>query len=158
MASPEKMIIPEIIFPDGFSEVLSENVFIDFLQEVFQLVPFSGSGDYHVEILLTNNTEIQRLNREFRGKDYITDVLSFPDGENLPGSKDVFLGSIAISVEQARVQAGEIGHSLIEELKFLMLHGMLHLLGYDHEEDQGEMLQLQQDLKEALSAHFGGNS
>ncbi|NOZ13570.1 MAG: rRNA maturation RNase YbeY [Acidobacteria bacterium] len=155
MENPEKVLIPEIIFTDGFSGLPAETVFDSFLREISRMVPLPGSGNCQVEILLTDDVEIRRLNRKFRGKDQVTDVLSFPDGENLPGSGDVFLGSIAISVERAGVQAEEIGHSLEEELNFLILHGLLHLLGYDHEVDQGEMLRLQQELKAALPAFFG---
>jgi probable rRNA maturation factor len=83
--------------------------------------------------LVTDDRELRRLNRMFLGKDYATDVLSFPsDGA---GS----LGEIAISVERAREQAGEHGHTVEEEIKILMLHGVLHLLGLDHESDRGTM-------------------
>ena len=82
--------------------------------------------------LLTNDAELRRLNLTFLGHDYPTDVLSFPD----PNS----LGEIAISVERAEAQAQEFGHARIDEIRILMLHGVLHLAGMDHEEDSGEML------------------
>ena len=84
--------------------------------------------------LITGDAELRQLNREFRKKDYATDVLSFPSGA---GSG--FLGDIAISYEHAERQAAEYGHSVIEEIEILMLHGVLHLLGMDHETDRGEM-------------------
>lgn len=85
------------------------------------------------DCLITGDAELRRLNREFRGKDYPTDVLSFP--ATLPGS----LGDLAISLTRARSQARAFGHSSEDELRILMLHGLLHLLGYDHETDSGRM-------------------
>ena len=84
--------------------------------------------------LLTNDRELHRLNREFLGHDYATDVLSFPAYE-----PDGHLGELAISVQRAEAQAGEFGHSLLAEIRILMLHGLLHLTGMDHEQDRGEM-------------------
>jgi probable rRNA maturation factor len=84
--------------------------------------------------LLTRDQQLQRLNREFLQKDYATDVLSFPSG-----GRSGFLGEIAISIDRAREQAAEQGHTLDDEMKILMLHGVLHLLGMDHETDRGRM-------------------
>jgi len=95
--------------------------------------------------LLADDRELQRLNREFLGKDRPTDVLSFPE----PGP-DGFLGEMAISVERAREQAGLYGHSLEEELKILMLHGLLHLLDMDHEKDRGRMARAEKRLRKEL--------
>lgn len=84
--------------------------------------------------LLTNDGELQRLNHQFLGKNYPTDVLSFPacsgDGE---------LGELAISGDRAAAQAQEFGHSTEQEIRILMLHGVLHLMGLDHERDRGAM-------------------
>ena len=93
-----------------------------------------------VEILFTDDQEIQSLNSQYRGKDRPTDVLSFPDGDLNPETGAFQLGSIAISLDTAKRQAAEIGHSLVAELRFLILHGLLHLLGFDHETDNGEMM------------------
>ena len=95
--------------------------------------------DFHC--LITNDTELQSLNAQFRGKDYATDVLSFPSGERAegPSADEGFLGDIAISLQRARAQAREWRHSVEEEIRILMLHGVLHLLGMDHESDAGEM-------------------
>ncbi len=91
--------------------------------------------------LLTDDRELRRLNRLFFGKDAPTDVLSFPASDDVepsaPGPAP--LGEIAISVERAREQAAEFGHSLEEEIGVLMLHGLLHLQGMDHETDRGRM-------------------
>jgi probable rRNA maturation factor len=84
--------------------------------------------------LIADDRELRRLNRNFLGHDYPTDVLSFP-AAHANGN----LGEIAISAERASEQAEEFGHSAIDELRILMLHGVLHLTGMDHERDQGEM-------------------
>ena len=86
--------------------------------------------DFHC--LITGDAELRRLNAQFRGKDYPTDVLSFP-------SEGAGLGDIAISLGRARAQAREWRHSTEDEVRVLMLHGVLHLLGMDHETDRGEM-------------------
>jgi len=83
--------------------------------------------------LVTGDAELRTLNLNFRGKNAPTDVLSFPSGETKP------LGDIAISLGRARVQARERGHSIEEEVCILMLHGVLHLIGMDHETDSGQM-------------------
>src|SRR2546430_2162631 len=77
--------------------------------------------------LITTDAELRRLNREFRKKDYATDVLSFP------GSPPLAMGEIAISFDRGAEQAAEMGHSVDAELRILMLHGLLHLSGMDHE-------------------------
>jgi len=105
---------------------------------------------------ITGDAELRRLNREFRGKDYATDVLSFPascgagtlaaDGhkrrdEPRGGRQERprHIGDIAISAARAQVQARQYGHSVETEIRILMLHGVLHLMGYDHEIDGGRM-------------------
>ena len=85
--------------------------------------------------LITGDRELKNLNRRFLGKDYATDVLSFPAG----GGKSAALGELAISAERAADQAREFGHSMDDEIRILMLHGVLHLLGMDHERDRGAM-------------------
>ncbi len=89
-----------------------------------------------VELLLTDNAQIRELNKTYRGKDAPTDVLSF----SLADEKR--LGQIVISVERAEEQAEELGQALQDELQFLFVHGLLHLLGYDHEtpEEEAQML------------------
>jgi probable rRNA maturation factor len=88
---------------------------------------------------------VRRLNRVFRGRDRATDVLSFPArGDLEPGVPH--LGDLAVSVPQARAQARRAGWTLEEELSLLVTHGFLHLLGYDHETDHGEMRRLEETL------------
>jgi probable rRNA maturation factor len=89
--------------------------------------------DFH--FLITDDRELRRLNKRFRGADYATDVLSFPSAD----PKSRWLGEIAISADRAAQQAREFGHSRLDEIRILMLHGVLHLLGMDHETDQGAM-------------------
>ena len=87
---------------------------------------------------------MRRLNRDFRGKDRTTDVLSFPDGEQER------LGDIAICAPAARRQARRRGHAASRETRLLLLHGFLHLLGYDHETDDGQMDLLERGLRQEL--------
>jgi len=109
--------------------------------------------------LIANDAELRRLNREFRGKDYATDVLSFPSEMPLG-----FLGDIAISYDQAKQQASEHGHPTGTEVEILMLHGVLHLLGMDHETDRGQMAREENrwrgafGLPRGLIARTGGNT
>ena len=91
------------------------------------------SGD--VDVLLTSDAELKRLNKAFRGRNKATDVLSFPAAEE---AQDV-AGDLAISLETAARQASAHGHSLRDEIRILLLHGLLHLDGEDHEVDGGEM-------------------
>jgi len=86
-----------------------------------------------VAILFTDDRTIRKLNKRFRRKDKPTDVLSFPSA--LPG----FAGDLAISMDTAARQAKRLGHSLDSELRVLLLHGLMHLAGYDHETDNGRM-------------------
>jgi probable rRNA maturation factor len=92
------------------------------------------AGGRRFECLITSDRELRGLNRQFRGQDYATDVLSFP----VSGDAQ-FLGSLAISTGRARAQAKAYGHPVEQEMRVLMLHGLLHLLGMDHETDRGRM-------------------
>lgn len=94
-----------------------------------------------VTIALISDPAMRRLNRDYRGKDYPTDVLSFPAEE--PGC----LGDIAIARGVAARQARALGHSVETELKVLTLHGLLHLLGHDHETDTGQMARAEERLR-----------
>jgi probable rRNA maturation factor len=105
-----------------------------------------------VSVLLTTDAAIQRLNRQFRGKNKATDVLSFPaDGI---GAEEI-AGDLAISVPTALRQAVEQGHPLSTEIKVLMLHGLLHLAGYDHETDAGQMARRERLLRARLALPQG---
>ena len=100
--------------------------------------------------LITGDSHLRRLNREFLGKDYPTDVLSFPAPPSSPS-----LGDVAISAARARRQAAAFGHSLEEEIRILMLHGLLHLLGMDHETDRGQMQRAEARWRKRLALPQG---
>jgi probable rRNA maturation factor len=105
-----------------------------------------------VTVLLTTDAAIRKLNRQFRGKNKSTDVLSFPAAG--PGAEDI-AGDLAISVTTAFRQAAEQGHSLSTEIKVLILHGLLHLAGYDHEADSGRMARRERLLRAKLNLPQG---
>ena len=94
-----------------------------------------------VAVLVASDDFVRQTNKRFRGKSGSTDVLSFPDGE------DGRLGDILISAARAQRQAAEHGHSVENELKILILHGFLHLLGFDHETDSGQMARQEARLR-----------
>jgi probable rRNA maturation factor len=117
-----------------------------FVGEVTAAIPLAGT----VSVLLTGDTQIQALNRQFRRKNKPTDVLSFPAAQNpiqSAGAKSTLAGDLAISIETALRQAQEMGHSLEAELKILLLHGLLHLAGMDHETDAGAMRRAENRLR-----------
>lgn len=107
-----------------------------------------------VSVLLTTDARLRRLNRQFRGINKPTDVLSFPAGEAPDGAARV-AGDLAISVPAARRQAVEHGHALAAEIKILILHGLLHLAGYDHETDGGRMARRERRLRAGLGLPTG---
>jgi probable rRNA maturation factor len=106
------------------------------------------AGGAPFDTLITGDAELRRLNRDFRKRDYTTDVLSFPLGG--PG-----LGDLAISLGRARAQAREFGHTIEQEISILMLHGVLHLLGHDHEVDRGRMARLEKRWRAKLGLPTG---
>jgi probable rRNA maturation factor len=114
-----------------------------------------------VNVLLTGDAELRQLNLQFRHKDKPTDVLSFPAEQAPPaqGTRRSSLrppgGDIAISLQTARTQAAALGHDLLTEVKVLILHGMLHLAGHDHETDRGQMLRIEQRLRAELRLPAG---
>jgi probable rRNA maturation factor len=100
-----------------------------------------------VNVLITTSAEMKSLNRRFRGKDKPTDVLSFPADLDV---QEKLAGEIAISAEMATKNARSLGHSPAEEVKILVLHGVLHLRGYDHECDNGQMARREKQLRAKL--------
>jgi len=108
----------------------------------------AGGRSFHC--LVTDDRELRRLNREFRKQDHPTDVLSFPALE-----ANGFLGDIAISYQRAKEQAGEYGVAVQQEIEILMLHGVLHLLGMDHETDRGRMARAEAKWRAALGLPHG---
>ena len=122
--------------------------------------------DCEVSVLLTDNEGIHELNRDYRGVDRPTDVLSFPANELSPGEFDadlcerdpetgrVFLGDMAISLEKCEAQAEEFGHSIERELMYLTVHSTLHLLGYDHV-DEAEMKRQMRGREDVIMSRLG---
>jgi probable rRNA maturation factor len=105
-----------------------------------------------VSVLLTGDAALRRLNREWRGKDKATDVLSFPSPAELA---EITAGDLALSLETAARQAKEHGHMLRDEVRVLLLHGLLHLSGMDHEVDKGEMAEREGQLRKELRLKRG---
>ncbi|RMG04273.1 MAG: rRNA maturation RNase YbeY [Nitrospirae bacterium] len=108
-----------------------------------------------LSIVFANDSFSRRLNREYRGKDTPTDVLSFPMYESisdLPQEGEFLLGDIVINLHQAQRQAKNSGRPLFEELKVLLVHGLLHLLGYDHERNEKEERKMRREETRLLNA------
>ena len=105
-----------------------------------------------VSIAIVDDDAMKKLNRQFRGKNRTTDVLTFPADDSYadPGRRGRPLGDIVISLEQARRQAADERHSLATEIRYLILHGVVHALGYDHETDHGEMNALEIEVRELV--------
>lgn len=110
-----------------------------------QIADFLGAGD--VELVFVNDDEMRKINHEHRGIDKATDVLSFPY-EQVSGG---LMGSVVISTDTVSRVAGELGHSIECEIALLFLHGVLHILGYDHEIDGGQMRQKEKEVIEHFS-------
>src|SRR5256885_10024056 len=104
-----------------------------------------------VSVLITGNPSMRRLNSSFRGKNRPTDVLSFPAAASANG----FVGDIAISLDIAETNARRLEHSVADEIRILILHGMLHLAGYDHENDKGEMAKKESLLRRRFGLPTG---
>jgi len=122
---------------------LSKSALTRFLNRARKLVGIDGE----VEILLTSDAELKRLNRTFRNKNKPTDILSFPTPPEISAHH---AGDLAISLETASRQAARFGHTLPDELRILILHGLLHLSGLDHETDRGEMAARETALRTTL--------
>lgn len=122
---------------------LSRGGLTRFLRAAQGLVGLRGE----VDVLLADDRVLRRLNREFRDKDKATDVLSFPAADEFAGQH---VGDLAISLETAGRQAAQHGHSLRDEVRVLLLHGLLHLYGMDHETDKGEMAKREAELRVRL--------
>ncbi|EIF13963.1 MULTISPECIES: rRNA maturation RNase YbeY [Bacillus] len=138
----------------------TNSVSADALQEVEKLLQFAAEKEgvqdqAEVSVTIVTNEEIREINRDYRGKDTPTDVISFAleeEGEDeveiVGANMPPVLGDIIISADRTKEQAEEYGHSFMRELGFLAVHGFLHLLGYDHmtKEEEEEMFSKQKDL------------
>ena len=125
----------------------SLNVDIDALEKIAQSLT-----NREIELIITDNDSIRELNREYREKDNPTDVLSFPLETPFTEQSvfDIPLGTIVISADFVKDKAETYGHTEQDELKLLFIHGLLHLLGYDHETDEGEMRQKEREIIESF--------
>ncbi|NLJ74637.1 MAG: rRNA maturation RNase YbeY [Firmicutes bacterium] len=129
------------------------------IESAFQILLTLEDIREQVEVGVTfvDDVAIQSLNREYRGKDVPTDVLSFPqdddDGFFVPEGVPRILGDIVISLPRAAEQAGDYGHSMEREVVYLAVHGLLHLLGYDHEDSQDQSIMRQRE--EEVMARIG---
>lgn len=119
-----------------------------FTERVLRVAPTEGAG---VTVAFVSDRAMRELNRRWRGKRGTTDVLSFPSEQDaFEKAEGLSLGDVVISVEQAARQASENGLEFGEEMAQLILHGVLHLCGYDHERDEGEMNALELKLRRRL--------
>ena len=127
---------------------VSKSALSRFLNRARKAVGLDGG----VEVLLTSDAELKRLNKTFRGKNKATDVLSFPAPAEIAAQH---AGDLAISLDTAARQAEQYGHSLPDEIRILLLHGLLHLAGEDHESDGGEMALREATLRDELRLPVG---
>lgn len=144
------MIVIEPAIQTQFGRKLRQRFLAAFLKEAVHAVRLRGQ----VSVLLTTDRHIRRLNRTWRHKDKATDVLSFPASASFDGQEPL-AGDLAISVETAARQAVEAAHPLSAELQVLILHGLLHLAGYDHETDSGEMARKEAALRRRFGLRAG---
>ena len=138
---------------------------LEFVEKVLQHAAAEEAvGDAEVSVTFVTNSAIQEINKEYRGKDAPTDVISFAMEEHGEGEPEIIgsaepriLGDIIISLDRTKEQAADYGHSFERELGFLAVHGFLHLLGYDHmtEEDEKKMFSKQEEILSSLGITRG---
>ncbi len=136
----------KILYTDEMNCCLSYEFFTLVAESVFNELDMS-SNEYEISLLITDDETIRKYNKEYRNKDRATDVLSFPMED------DIILGDVAISFETAKRQSEEAEINIDREVAFLFIHGLLHLLGHDHEtsqEDEEEMFALQEKILKKL--------
>ena len=151
-----------VLFEDKQNKVLVRTAMRSAIRRaIFNTLVYEGvEGKFEVSVTFVDNEEIRTLNRDHRSKDAPTDVLSFPMFDFAAGEVPVYpkneslpLGDVVLSLERARVQAAEIGHSTMREVVFLCIHSTLHLLGYDHElspDDDEDMQRRQRVIMKIL--------
>ena len=143
-----------LVFENEMNEEFDkyEEIYQNLMEKSFKKLNIKK--DYEVDVNLIDNERIHEINREYRHVDRPTDVISFAfldhvDGEvTIKGDIPTLLGEIFISVDKAKEQANAYGHSLLREMSFLFVHGLLHLLGYDHmtKEEETVMFSLQEEI------------
>ena len=142
--SPSHLLLNDVTEIERTSGKISQRELSRFTAKARRAISLDGD----LSVRITSARELQQLNRRFSHKNNPTDVLSFP---SLVGAG----GDIAIAREIAASNAAALGHSLSTELKILILHGLLHLAGYDHESDNGEMTARESQLRQELGLPFG---
>ena len=152
----------DIILEETNWQIIEEDSISNIATIVLRDFPVLRDSEVELALLLTNDERIKKLNKEFRTKDNPTNVLSFPDHdinpkdllEDLAKKEYIYIGDIACSYETVRRESEEYGLSFYNHFAHMFVHGMLHLLGYDHElskEDEKEMIQKEISLLEKLS-------
>jgi len=140
--------------PQTFADLAGSGLSRAALRRYLERARAAVGLDGEVHVLLADDATLKRLNKAFRGKNKATDVLSFPAAATTVffGDPDEpeLAGDLAISLETAERQAKRFGHSLRDEVRVLLLHGLLHLAGFDHERDSGEMAALELELRQKL--------
>lgn len=133
---------------------LKETIFPEIEKAISTSLELAGYGDnYEISFTVVNEEEIRELNRDYRQKDSVTDVLSFPLFEREEIPEEGMLGDVVICSQRAFEQAKEFGHSYEREVIYLTVHSILHLLGYDHEEEN-EKLEMR-SLEKAIMKKLG---
>jgi probable rRNA maturation factor len=127
---------------------LSQRGLSDFLRKARRKIGLKGD----VDVMIASDRTLRNLNRDFRGKDKATDVLSFPAPPDFPGNR---AGDLAISLETAARQADAYQHEVSDEIRILIVHGLLHLAGMNHETDSGEMAEREAAIRSALRLPSG---
>jgi probable rRNA maturation factor len=132
--------------PHEFEAIIEKTAF-----EVLRYA--SNPPEVEVTLVLTGDAQIRKLNRDFLGIDAPTDVLAFPGGERDPDTGSLYLGDVVISYQRAQAQSGTARHSIEDELQLLVVHGMLHLLGYDHADETSKttMWKTQHDILQKVT-------
>jgi probable rRNA maturation factor len=127
---------------------IDKKKWVEFGEKVLQAI---GAKKRNATLAFVSDDAIRKLNRQFRGRNYATDVLSFPsDAEAFEAEGKADLGDVIISVQRAETQAKANGLNFSNEVEQLVLHGLLHLCGYDHETDRGQMNRLELKLRKKL--------
>jgi len=144
---------PPIIFDAGSRAALGRRVTQRGLNEFAAILQKRVSKGLPFNCMIAGDDELRRLNKQFRKKNQATDVLSFPADHSI--SKEKLIGELAISADRALEQSREYGHSIGDEIKILMLHGVLHLTGLDHEVDAGEMARTETRWRKTLGLPTG---
>lgn len=139
---------------DGFEDEISYEAVDKYVKEVLTK-EYKSDAEIYISVLLTGNEEIQNINREYRGKDAPTDVISFAYHDNDEAVIGVYdsLGDIVISLERVEEQRKDYGHSFKREFYYVLTHGLLHLLGYDHIEEEDRKIMRKKE--EEILAEYG---